>query len=260
MKTALLTTFGLTFTLTAADIVLPDACDGHVCLTELRWKKGAVEHTLTGVVSSPDPISSINIVFTYADGHKRGNMRLGLVNVKGKTPFYFKVHEGLGFLNPGSLQWDQSSVRVEASAILGIAPVQKGGLSCTFDPHGSRIGVTIKNDSNEDLILDYGLLTLISNGESLRLNGTHGKFADLDKPNPSTLISSAASVSEQFIPVGSATFTNGDWVEDWRLHDALLAGNPTLALPLSVVGQTRIEKLPLDVRAARMASEGRVSK
>src|ERR1035441_1716219 len=82
MKTALLTTFGLTFTLTAADIVLPDACDGHVCLTELRWKKGAVEHTLTGVVSSPDPISSINIVFTYADGHKRGNMRLGLVDRK----------------------------------------------------------------------------------------------------------------------------------------------------------------------------------
>lgn len=60
--------------------------------------------------------------------------------------------------------------------------------------------------------------------------------------------------------MGSVTFANGDWVEDWRLHDALAAANPTLALPLSVAGQTRIEKLPLEVRSARMASEGHATK
>jgi hypothetical protein len=261
VKTALLALFGAVSIANAAEVVLPDACDNHVCLTDLRWKKGAVTHTLTGFISSPEPIISLNIVFSYTDGRQRGTTRLGMINVKGsKTPFYFKVHEGLGLLNPGSLQWDRSSVRVEASAILGLAALQKDGVSCTFDPHGSRLGVTIKNESNEDLVLDYSLLTLISNGESLRLNGTHGKFADLDKPNPNTLISSEASVSEQFIPMGSVTFANGGWVEDWRLHDALVAAKPTLALPLSVAGQTRIEKLPLEVRSARMASAGQATK
>jgi hypothetical protein len=250
--------FGLA---SAAEIKLPDACDNQVCQTELRWKKGAVTHTLTGFISSPEPIRSLNIVFNYTDGRQRGITRLGMFNVKGsKTPFYFKVHEGLGLMNPGSLQWDQSSVRVEAIAIFGITPIQKDGVFCTFDPQGSRLGVTIKNESNEDLILDYGLLTLISNGESLRLNGTHGKYADLDKPNPNILISSAASVSEQFIPMGSAALSNGSWVEDWRMHEALSGQNPILALALTIGGQTKIEKLPLEVKLARITAEAKVPK
>jgi hypothetical protein len=244
----------------AAEITLPDACDDRICLTDLHWKKGTLEHTFTGFVAPKQGrLGSVEIVFTYADTKHHGDFRVRLKDVQSKTPFYFKLYIG-GLLQTGKFDWNQSSVRVEATAIISVAGQEKGAISCSFWSLGSRLKATIKNASDKDAVLDYGLLSLISGGESLRLNGTHGKYADLGTPNPSTLIPSGTSVTEEFVPVGSATFTDGEWVEDWKMHHALSQSGTTLALPLTVDGRQTIEKIPLEVVVGNVVTEGKVTK
>ena len=240
----------------AAEITIPDACDDNICVTGLRWKKGTVEHTLTGFVAPKQgQIDSVEIVFSYADPKHHGDFRVRLKDVQARTPFYFKLFGG-GLLQTGKFDWSQSSVRVEATAIVSVASQQKNGISCSFRSLGSRLKASIKNASDKDAVLEYGLLSLTSGGESVRLNGTHGKYADLGTPNPSTLVPSGASVTEEFIPFGSATFTNGEWVEDWQMHRALSRPGATLALPLTVDGHQTIEKIPLDVVVGSVTTEG----
>jgi hypothetical protein len=249
--------FGLA---SAAEVTLPDACDEQICMTDLRWKKGTVEHTLTGfIVPKQGRINSVEIAFTYSDTKHRGDLRVRLKDVESKTSFYFKLFGG-GLLQKGKFDWDQSTVRVEATAIVSIASQEKGGISCSFRSLGSRLKASIKNGTDQDAVLDYGLLSLISGGESLRLNGTHGKYSDLGTPNPSTLIPAGASVTEEFIPFGSATFTAGEWVEDWRMHQGLTGSGTTLALPLTVDGHQRIEKIPLEAVVGKVATEGKATK
>jgi hypothetical protein len=244
----------------AAEITLPDSCGDQICVTDLRWKKGTVEHTLTGFIAPKQGnIESVEIVFAYSDPKHHGDIRLRLKNVQSKTPFYFKLAGG-GLLTTGKFDWNQSSVRVEATAIVSIAGQEKDGISCSFHSFGSRLQASIKNASNKDAVLDYGLLSLISGGESLRLNGTHGKYTDLGTPNPSTLIPSGTSITEEFIPFGSATFADGAWVEDWKMHYVLSRSGAALALPLTVGGKQTIEKIPLEVVLGNVASEGKVTK
>lgn len=244
----------------AAEITIPDACDDQICMTGLRWKKGTVEHSLTGFVAPRQgQIDSAEIVFTYADPKHHGVFRVHLKDVRARRPFYFKVFGG-GLLQTGKFDWNQSSVSLEVAAILSVKSQEKNGISCSFRSLGSRLQVSIKNASEKDAVLDYGLLSLISGGESVRLNGTHGKYADLGTPNPSTLIPTGASVTEEFIPLGSATFTHSAWVEDWRMHHALSRPGATLALPLTIDGRQTIEKISLEVVVGNVRAEGKVTK
>src|SRR5437879_5914094 len=112
---------------TAAEITIPDACDDQICLTGLCWKKGTVEHTLTGFVAPKQGhIESVDVVFTYADTKHHGDIRVHLKDVQSRAPFYFKLFGG-GLLQTGRFDWNQSSVRVEATGIVSVARQEKGG-------------------------------------------------------------------------------------------------------------------------------------
>ena len=243
----------------AAEITVSTACDDQICVTGLRWKKGTVEHTLTGFVAPKHGcIDSVEIVFAYSDPKHHGDLRLLLKDVRSITPFHFKLFGG-ALLQKRWFAWDQSSVRVEANAVVSVVSQEKDGIACRFRSLGSRLSVSIKNASEKDAVSDYGFLSLISGGESIRLNGTHGKYAELGTPNSSTLIPSGASVAEEFIPFGSASFSGGEWVEDWKIHYALSRPGATLALPLTVDGHQTIEKIPLEVVVGKVATEANVT-
>lgn len=239
-----------TATASGAEVAIQDSCNGGVCLTGLRWKKGVIEHTLSGFVGPESgKAQSLSITFSYTDGRNNGRGVLNLKDAGPHTPFYFKVHWR-------SVKWDESSVTVSASAVLGIEPVQKGGIACRFSSLGSRLAVQITNSTDKDLILDYQLLTLTAGGKNHRLNGNRGKYTDLATPNAPSLIGAGTEQKEEFIPVGSATFQDGQWSEDWLIHATLMQERPTLTLPL---GADRLEKIPLEVRFADVSASGAVT-
>lgn len=224
-----------------AEVAIPDSCNGGLCLAGMRWKKGFLEHTLSGFVGPESgSAESLYVGITYTDGQSKGGGVLKLKSVGPRTPFYFKVEAW-------RVKWDQSRLTVGASAILKIESVEKDGVACHFSSLGSRLAVSIINSTDKDLILDYQLLTLTAGGRNLKLNGSHGKFTDQAIPNAPSLIAAGTEQKEEFIAVGAATFEDGEWLEDWRLHLALMQEHPTLTLPL---GGGRIEKVPLDVRFA----------
>jgi hypothetical protein len=244
----------------AAEIALPDTCDDQVCVTGLLWKKGTVEHTLTGFVAPRlDHVDSIEIVFAYSDPKHQGKLRVHLKDVQSRTSFYFKLFGG-ALLQKGRFDWNQSNVTVEATSITRIAAQESAGIKYSFRSLGSRLKAVISNTTDKDAVLEYGLLSLIARGEGIRLNGSHGKYADLGTPNPSTLIPASASITEEFIPFGSASFVDGKWVEDWRMHEALATGDASLALPLAVDGRQHIERIPIQVIVGRVVARGQVTK
>jgi hypothetical protein len=70
---------------TAAEITIPDACDDKICLTGLHWKKGTVEHTLTGFVAPKQGhIESVDLLFTYADTKHHGDIRVRLKDLQSR--------------------------------------------------------------------------------------------------------------------------------------------------------------------------------
>src|SRR4051794_36680899 len=82
------------FMASGAEINIPDACDGAVCLTEMRWKKGTVEHTYTGFIAPKEPIESIDLHFEWSDDRQKGENWVRLRDVATKTSFYFKLYGG----------------------------------------------------------------------------------------------------------------------------------------------------------------------
>src|SRR5690349_14172989 len=89
---------------TAAEVSIPDACDDQICLMGLHWKRGTVEHTLTGFVAPVAPkqgrIDSVEIVMSYSDPKHHGEFRVRLKDLQSKAPFYFKLYGG-GLLQTG---------------------------------------------------------------------------------------------------------------------------------------------------------------
>ena len=229
-----------------AEVQIPDSCDGTVCLTGLRWKKGFLEHSLTGFLDTTIPLQSTRITFHFSDAKRSGSTLLHLKATSTKTAFYFKVLAR-------SLKWEESSIKLNMTTISDIPGVKQDGVTCTFKSLGSRLAVTIRNDSDRDLILSYDLLTLTSSGENVKLNGTHGKYVNLSTPNPSTLITARSTQQEEFIPIGAATLEGSEWVESWTMHTALTAESPSLVLPFSENSNTRLEKLPLEPKVWRVA-------
>lgn len=231
----------------AAEIGIPDACRDGLCFTGLHWKKGFLEHTLSGFIGPEVGLAeSVHISLLYRDGKNVGSGHLSLKMVTPHTPFNFKILSN-------SVNWEKSTVSLTASAILGIQPVEKDGIACHFASLGSRLAVSISNATEKDLVLDYRLLTLTSGGKNYKMNGNHGKYTDQAIPNSPTLIAAGTEQKEEFIVVGSASFEDGQWNEDWRLHLALMGGNPTLTLPL---GPERLEKIPLEVRLVSIMARG----
>src|SRR5689334_5849332 len=104
------------FLASGAELVIPDACDGAICLTEMRWKKGTVEHTFTGFIVPRESIESVELHFEWSDDRQKGENWVRLRDINAKTSFYFKLFGG-GLLTRGKFRWDTSTVRLTASAV-----------------------------------------------------------------------------------------------------------------------------------------------
>jgi hypothetical protein len=70
-RVLLLATF-LIGNVTAAQLQIPDVCQGSVCLTKLVWKKGFVAHTLSGTITTQKPIESISLSLVFGDTRRSG--------------------------------------------------------------------------------------------------------------------------------------------------------------------------------------------
>jgi hypothetical protein len=145
-----------------------------------------------------------------------------------------------------------------ASAVHDIAPMERDGLICTFGSLGSRLDFKVKNQTKQDFILDYSLLTLTSGELILKLNGSGGKYTDMDKPKSASLIPAGTTHSEELIPVKAVEFVAGAWQEYWLVHVALTAAEPTLFIPFSLHGKAQLEKIPLEVAVSKLEVTAKV--
>jgi hypothetical protein len=180
------------FPVRCAQITIPDVCEGPVCLRNLIWKKGFTAHTLSGIVTTQRNIESLNITLSFSDSKRKGSTELHLFDVAKPTNFFFKVSN----MPADGIKWEQSSLTLNAVAIHAIAPAEQDGLSCTFASLGSRLKTNIRSQVKTDLILDYSMLMITAADTNLKLNGATGRYIELDKPRPNSLIPEGSTHTE----------------------------------------------------------------
>ena len=224
----------------AAQMSIPDVCDGPVCLTKILWKKGFTVHTLTGSITTSREIESVNVSLTFSDSKRNGVTELHLRNISKPTDFFFKISN----MPADGIKWEQSTLTLSVVAVHAMALVERDGLICKFRSIGSRLSVSINNKTKKDLILDYSLLMITGGEIDLKLNGTTGKYIDVDNPRSNSLIPDGSTHSEELIPVTAAKLVDGEWKESFVLQDALVSKEPKLILPLAVDGKQQLEKIP----------------
>ena len=153
---------------------------------------------------------------------------------------------------------ERSSVQLTATAIHEIAPMERDGLICKFGSYGSRLNLSLKNLTKQDLILDYSMLTLTSVETNLKMNGSGVKYIDMDKPKSNSLIPVGTTHSEQLIPVKAVELVGGEWQEYWLAHVALTGPEPKLIITFLVDGKTQLEKIQLQVTVTRLETSAKV--
>lgn len=102
MFRVLLLSLSLSCPIVAKDIPIPKVCQGPVCLTNIVWKKGFTERTLSGVITTRKPISSVIIDLSYGDGKTTGSGTLRLRDIASSQAFYGKVYNGYG-----GIKWER---------------------------------------------------------------------------------------------------------------------------------------------------------
>ncbi len=228
----------------AAKVEIPDACEGDLCLTNIVWKSGFLEHKLSAVLTTKRPIQSVSLPFDFSDQKSRGNTPLNFTNVSGTQPFYFTVRN-VGF------KWKESSISLTAKAIYSIEDLESDGVKYSFDSKGSRLGIIMRNQTDKDIILKYDLLTLTAGTLNFKLNGMGGKYTDFANPKADALIPSGTTHTDDLVPTQAVKYEGG-WIEQWYAHSLLTEPDVRLMLPVEIDGKLQIEKLALAVQTNRV--------
>lgn len=243
----------------AKEMRIPDACQGPVCIVNLVWKKGAAGHTLTGTIATKKPIQVVALNLNFQDDKKSGSADLVLNNITSNQTFYFKVNS-TGLVGVGiGINWERSSLRLTVSAIHGIAPVERNGVTFRFGAQGSRLKVELENKSTSDLILDYSLLTMTAGAENHKLNGIGGKYIDTDKPKANALIPAGTTHRDELVPIEAVKFINAQWNEAPIMNVLLTMPDVTMFIPLSRNGSVQLERIPLEVDKTELSVNAKVA-
>lgn len=54
----------------SAEIQLPDKCNQGVCLTNLIWKAGHMNHSFSGILKTARTLESVEVQMHFSDGNK----------------------------------------------------------------------------------------------------------------------------------------------------------------------------------------------